>query len=84
MEQAGWGALDLAGNVWEWTADRYGDYPSGRQENPTGPSTGHFRVVRGGGWTNYWDHGRTAHRSHGSPIPRYDIFWFRCVISPSE
>ena len=47
------GIYDMSGNVWEWCADWYGDYSSGRQTNPKGPYDGSRRVRRGGGWGGY-------------------------------
>ena len=48
----GYGLYDMAGNVFEWVADRYGVdyYRSSPYSNPKGPDTGRFRVIRGGSW----------------------------------
>ena len=77
---ASWcGALDLAGNVWEWVADRYGDYPSGRQVNPSGPSTGETRVVRGGSWVDDPISVRGANRNRYARDAAYYFNGFRCA-----
>ena len=47
------GLYDMSGNVYEWCQDCYGSYPSYAQTNPTGPNSGSYRVLRGGGWSSY-------------------------------
>jgi formylglycine-generating enzyme required for sulfatase activity len=48
----GYGLYDMAGNVAEWVADYYDTdyYATSSSNNPTGPESGKFRVIRGGGW----------------------------------
>ena len=78
-----YGALDMAGNVWEWVVDWYDSnyYASSPTRNPAGPDSGQSRVLRGGSWYYGQNFVRSAYRYVGySPGYRLGDIGFRCAV----
>jgi formylglycine-generating enzyme required for sulfatase activity len=75
------GLYDMLGNLWEWTADRYNKdaYLSGPRNDPQGPPTGNFHILRGGSWLRDANEVRVSGRYPVSGDNPDHVIGFRCV-----
>lgn len=73
------GIYDQHGNVWEWCRDWYGAYGTLDADDPSGPSSGSSRVLRGGAWINRARRCDSADRSYSDPSVRYYGIGFRVL-----
>lgn len=74
------GVYDMSGNIAEWVQDWKGDYPSVAEKNPSGKSTGKFRVIRGGSWLDEPNSLRTTYRSELNSRARTNLVGMRVVL----
>lgn len=76
---SGAGIWDLSGRVWQWCRDVYGPYPASEQRDPTGPTEGYVRVLRGGSYHDRAEFLRAAYRFNYHPSTSTNNAGFRVV-----
>jgi len=76
------GIYDMSGNLYEWCWDWYGSYTSDAQSDPTGATSGSYRVGRGGYWVSNAIGCRVAYRNNGYPYDSYNVIGFRISRTP--
>lgn len=78
------GALNMGGNVSEWVADWFGNYAPEEVSNPSGPSTGNEKMVKGCSWFFHPAYCRGTFRASVDPGTRFDYLGFRCAKSTDQ